>query len=167
MIWAPCRVPCSPADRVGSSLNHSVLPLGPERGGSLAAQPGDRASSPCQNSGCSIGAEGKAGAEPLEQHTGLARRHCRAGNALARSHSPVRASLGPKVGTGQSWASVAVAMAVSLGSPVLQRLQRLQQAAALLPHTGLTVHVGSLTIAGLDRPPAHPFSSLKGPQSLL
>lgn len=55
-----------------------------------------------------------------------------------------------------------------LGTPVLQRLLRLEQAAALPPPcTQLAARVFSLPTAGLDRPPAHPFSSSKGPQPLL
>lgn len=55
-----------------------------------------------------------------------------------------------------------------LKTSVLQRLLRLERAAALVsPCPGLSAYVFSLSTAVLDRPPAHPFTSLKGPRPLL
>lgn len=55
-----------------------------------------------------------------------------------------------------------------LKTSVLQQLLRLERAAALVsPCTGLSAYGFSLSTAVLDRPPAHPFTSLKGPRPLL
>lgn len=81
-------------------------PPGPEGGGPLAAQPGDRASSPYQSSGCSRGAEGRAGAGPWSSTQGWWGQdtpECR--QSPGQGHSPVRASRlqgghGAELGTG-------------------------------------------------------------------
>lgn len=101
-------------------------------------------------------------------------RRCRAGTAgcsvaepqgphcLAHSHMWLWLTLSP----GQS--SVGVKREDFLETSVLQRLRGLEQAAALVsPCTGLSACVFALSTAVLDRPPAHPFTSLKGPQPLL
>jgi len=55
-----------------------------------------------------------------------------------------------------------------LKTSVLQQLPRLEQAAALVsPCTGLSAYSFSLSTAVLNRPPALPFTSLKGPRPLL
>lgn len=118
-------------------------PLGPGGGGPLAAQPGDRASSPCQNSGCSISA-----GEGWSRAPGAA-------PGAARSPQPEPLTCLSILGS-QGWARLWLWLCHCpswpellqaqggefLGSPVLQQLPGLQQ--LCLPHARGLLHVSFL-----------------------